>query len=183
MNQTRSNPISLPARSTSTQLAEALGCDVSAVQAALNASGEQHGPDEILDSKTTLAVAKYLGREIQIEPRDLALECLYEFDSNYPELGDRDLPARVERLVSGVSADRENLDHEIESASKHWAIARMPMIDRSILRLGLWELKNDPQTPTGVIVSEAVRLANTYSTTRSGSFVNGVLGALAKSVR
>jgi N utilization substance protein B len=59
----------------------------------------------------------------------------------------------------------------------------MPLIDRAILRLALWELKNDPETPTAVIVSEAVRLANTYSTSRSGSFVNGVLGTLAKTLR
>lgn len=183
MNQTGSHPISLPARNTSAQLAKALGRDVSVVQAALSASGEQHGPDEILDSKTAMAVAIYLGHEIQIEARDLALEVLYEFDSRIEETGERDLPPRVERLVLGVNSDRENLDHEIEAASKHWAIARMPMIDRAILRLALWELRNDPQTPTGVIVSEAVRLADTYSTTRSGSFVNGVLGALAKSVR
>lgn len=183
MKDAGSNPISLPARNTSAQLAQALGRDVSAVQAALSASGEPHGPDEILDSATALAVGRYLGHDIQIEARDLALECLYEFDSRFERPEDRDLPARVQRLVVGVEADREELDHEIEAASKHWAIARMPMIDRAILRLALWELRNVPETPTAVIVSEAVRLANTYSTTRSGSFVNGVLGTLAKSVR
>jgi N utilization substance protein B len=59
----------------------------------------------------------------------------------------------------------------------------MPVVDRSILRLGLFELMHEPNVPTAVIVSEAVRLARTYSTERSGSFVNGVLATLARSAR
>lgn len=117
------------------------------------------------------------------EPRDLALEHLYEIDSRFTDVATEGLPPRVERMVKGVMDNREDLDIEIEKASEHWAVARMPMVDRSILRLALWELKNEPGTPTAVIVSEAVRLAGTYSTSRSGSFVNGVLSALAKSVR
>ena len=59
----------------------------------------------------------------------------------------------------------------------------MPVVDRNILRIGLFELKHDRDTPTAVIVTEAVRMAQTYSTERSGSFVNGVLATLAKEVR
>ena len=59
----------------------------------------------------------------------------------------------------------------------------MPVLDRNILRIGLYELENDRDTPTAVIVAEAVRMAQTYSTERSGSFVNGVLAALAQDVR
>ncbi len=55
----------------------------------------------------------------------------------------------------------------------------MPVIDRAILRLGLYELRH-LSTPAAVVVNEAVRLAKTYSTQRSGSFVNGVLAALAE---
>jgi transcription antitermination protein NusB len=117
------------------------------------------------------------------EPRDLALERLYEIDSRYEDDSTEGLSPRVARMVRGVTESREELDKEIEAASEHWAVARMPMVDRAILRLSLWELKNDPDTPTAVIVSEAVRLAGTYSTSRSGSFVNGVLAALAKRVR
>jgi transcription antitermination protein NusB len=59
----------------------------------------------------------------------------------------------------------------------------MPVIDRSILRIGLFELRYEKGLPTAVIVAEAVRLARTYSTERSGSFVNGVLASLARSSR
>jgi N utilization substance protein B len=56
----------------------------------------------------------------------------------------------------------------------------MPVVDRAILRLGLYELRHEPETPVAVVVSEAVRLAKTYSTEKSGAFVNGVLAALAE---
>ncbi len=59
----------------------------------------------------------------------------------------------------------------------------MPVVDRNIIRIALYELLSDPDTPTAVIVSEAVRLANTYSTEKSASFVNGVLATLAKTIR
>jgi N utilization substance protein B len=59
----------------------------------------------------------------------------------------------------------------------------MPLVDRNILRLGLFELESDRDTATPVVVSEAVRLAQLYSTEKSGAFINGVLATLAKGVR
>jgi N utilization substance protein B len=93
------------------------------------------------------------------------------------------LPAKARRLVEGVIAQKAELDPSIESASEHWTVDRMPVIDRAILRLGLYELRHEPDTPAAVVVNEAVRLAKTYSTQRSGSFVNGVLASLASSER
>jgi N utilization substance protein B len=55
----------------------------------------------------------------------------------------------------------------------------MPVVDRAVLRLALYELRNQPSTPTAVVINEAVELAKTYSTERSGRFVNGVLSRLA----
>lgn len=119
----------------------------------------------------------------QDEPRDLALQALYQVEiaGDGSDLGE--LTGRVAALVHGVLEHKEELDHEIESASEHWSVARMPVIDRSILRLGLYELRYSSDTPTAVVVSEAVRIAKTYSTERSGAFVNGVLASLARSAR
>ena len=153
------------------------------MQAVMTDSGEPGSPDDVLDGLLATEAARSLGVEVAVEPRDLALERLYESESRFRDETTVDLPTRVERLVSGVLEASEALDEKIEGASQHWSVARMPMIDRAILRLGLWELINDTDTPTAVIVSEAVRLANTYSTGRSGSFINGVLATLAKSVR
>ncbi|MGH8871042.1 MAG: transcription antitermination factor NusB [Acidimicrobiia bacterium] len=117
------------------------------------------------------------------EPRDLALEALYQVEITGDSTDVEGLTGKVGYLVHGVLEHKAELDHEIESASEHWSVARMPVIDRSILRLGLFELRHSRETPTAVVVSEAVRLANIYSTERSGAFVNGVLASLARSTR
>ncbi|MCI0678039.1 MAG: transcription antitermination factor NusB [Actinobacteria bacterium] len=114
------------------------------------------------------------------EPRDQALECLYTHEMT----GERP-PAsgRAAKLVNGVLADLEGLDRRIEDVSEHWAVSRMPVIDRNILRMALFELESEPGVPTAVVVAEAVRLASTYSTERSATFVNGVLSSLARRTR
>ncbi|HLT95513.1 MAG TPA: transcription antitermination factor NusB [Acidimicrobiia bacterium] len=114
------------------------------------------------------------------EPRDLALQALYQADRTGDVGALDELPSKARRLVEGVLEHLDELDAEIAQASTHWSVERMPVIDRTILRLGLYELRYVPNTPAAVVVNEAVRLAKTYSTQRSGSFVNGVLAALAE---
>lgn len=116
-----------------------------------------------------------------VEARDLALESLYAFETTGEPV--QGLKGRAGILVEGVLAELEHLDQAIEAASRHWSVARMPVIDRNILRIGLIELERHPDVPTGVVLSEAVRLANTYSTERSAAFVNGVLATLAEETR
>ena len=118
---------------------------------------------------------------VSVESRDLALELLYELETR-GEIAS-DVGGRAGAIVDGVVGDLDELDALIESVSEHWSVARMPVIDRNILRIGLHELRHDPKVPIGVVVSEAVRLANTYSTEKSASFVNGILATLAKTVR
>ena len=115
------------------------------------------------------------------EPRDVALSVLYEADQRGLSRVQSDprWPAKTARLVRGVHDHVEQLDDSIDDVSTRWRVTRMPPVDRSILRLGLYELRFEPKTPMGVVVSEAVRLAKVYSTERSGSFVNGVLARLA----
>ena len=60
-----------------------------------------------------------------------------------------------------------------------WRVERMPAVDRAILRLAIYELRYT-DTPVGVVLSEAVALANEYSTAQSGKFINGVLAAIAE---
>ena len=117
------------------------------------------------------------------EPRDLALQALYQADRTGDPGDISRLPVKARRLVEGVMAHIDELDETIGLASDHWSIDRMPVIDRAIIRLGLYELRYVPGTPAAVIVNEAVRLAKTYSTQRSGVFVNGVLASLAETER
>ncbi len=170
----------IPARVTARELADAIEHDVSEVQAVLRARGEPDAPEEVLGAGLAIAVARALGSDVTVESRDLALEWLYEFETR----GDIDTSSdgRAGAIVEGVIGSLDELDEMIESVAEHWSVARMPVIDRNIIRIGLYELRTD-RTPTPVIVSEAVRLAQTYSTEKSGAFVNGVLATLAKTLR
>lgn len=173
--------VGLPARSTVRSLADLLGVDLSELGRLLQSRGEPNSPDDYLEPEVALSVARSLGARAVIEARDLALEALYEYETRGEVVSE--LGGKAGRLAHGVIDQRELLDQVIEEASEHWSVARMPVIDRNVLRLALYELQNEPETPSAVIISEAVRLAQTYSTERSGSFVNGVLSTLATDVR
>jgi N utilization substance protein B len=183
MSPGRTSKPTIPARLTVEELAAAIDRTTEEVEGVLAARKEAHAPEDVVDARTAVSVAAVLGVELSVEARDLTLESLYQSEIGGGEVDEGELPARAAMLVKGVLTEKEELDHRIESASEHWSIARMPVIDRSILRLGLYELMHNTETPTAVIVSEAVRLAKTYSTERSGAFVNGVLASLARSVR
>jgi N utilization substance protein B len=86
-------------------------------------------------------------------------------------------------LVEGVGREHERIDSLIAENAIGWALDRMPVIDRALLRMGTYELLCLPDIPTAVILSEAVELAGQYSTDESGRFVNGVLASIATSVR
>ena len=86
-------------------------------------------------------------------------------------------------LVRGVDASRERLDDAIASKAKGWSLARMPVLDLNVLRLGAYELAERPDVPVAVVIDEAVELAKRFSTDDSGRFVNGVLAALVADLR
>lgn len=113
------------------------------------------------------------------EAREAALRTLYQADQRRESPDTEELSERAGGLVTGVWADRTALDESIGAVSSGWRVERMPVIDRNILRIALWELLNRPDIPVAVVISEAVRLAKLYSTERSGGFVNGVLARLA----
>jgi transcription antitermination protein NusB len=83
------------------------------------------------------------------------------------------------QIVTGVDEDRAELDKVIVEHAQGWSIARMPVLDRCILRMGVWELRFNPEVPDAVAIAEAVELAQSLSTEESAGFVNGVLGAVA----
>ncbi|MGD2059851.1 MAG: transcription antitermination factor NusB [Acidimicrobiia bacterium] len=174
------DPTVIPARVTVKGLARALDRPVPEVQGVLRARDLPDAPEDLLDVATVLAVAGLLGITVMIEPRDLALEVLYEYEVRGEV--DADLEGRAAEIVSGVIRDLDELDRLIESVSEHWSVARMPLLDRNILRIGVFELRGE-KVPTPVVVAEAVRLAQTYSTEKSAAFVNGVLATLAKTIR
>lgn len=84
-----------------------------------------------------------------------------------------------EQLVRGVLMNRKALDETIESFATNWRVDRMTVIDRNVLRLGAYELMHT-DTPTAVVINEAVDLAHRFGDDHSPSFVNGILDSLAR---
>lgn len=89
----------------------------------------------------------------------------------------------AEQIVRGVDEARLEIDALIEQHAVGWTLARMPVVDRAILRMATWELRENPEIPTAVAIAEAMELASVLSTDDSAPFVNGVLGAIAEDVR
>jgi N utilization substance protein B len=91
--------------------------------------------------------------------------------------------AYAEKVLRGVELRRDEIDAILRKVSEHWALERMPLVDRAVLRIGCYELGWQPDLPTGVVISEAVELAKQYSTKDSGRFVNGMLARIAEDLR
>jgi N utilization substance protein B len=123
------------------------------------------------------------------EARERALGLCYELDVRHVAAGDvlDDLPAPpdqyAELVVRGVDEHRDEIDALLTKFSERWAVDRMPAVDRALLRIGTYELGWQPDLPSGVVISEAVELAQEYSTKDSGRFVNGLLSRIAEELR
>jgi N utilization substance protein B len=127
--------------------------------------------------------------------RQRAVQVLYLWDqrkqaveeaiaSFYDTLGsEEDEPQRtppdefMETLVRGVAADAQAIDQRITAKSSHWRIERMPVVDRNILRLAIYEM-DTLRTPPAVAIDEALELARQFSGDESVAFINGVLDAI-----
>ena len=87
----------------------------------------------------------------------------------------------MNRMFEGVVANVQAIDARLTPFLKGWSIDRVTRVDLAILRLGAHELMLG-ETPKGVVINEAVELANQYSTDKAGGFVNGVLGNLGRAL-
>lgn len=122
--------------------------------------------------------------------RRTALELLYQVEivgvsinkiiENYQE-NNKEYPLSefCLKLVAGIHKHIEEIDQMIESYADNWSIERMPILDRNIIRMCLYEMLYEDDIPFSVSINEAVELAKTYSTAESSKFVNGVLGKIA----
>ncbi|MBI2003543.1 MAG: transcription antitermination factor NusB [Parcubacteria group bacterium] len=127
--------------------------------------------------------------------RSIAIQSLYEWDfKNYnadslPEIVKRNIKEFgpglkdeefVNNLIKGVIDHRKELDNIIEKAAPMWPIDQIDMIDRNVLRLGLYELlyENKEEVPPKVAINEAIELAKSFGGESSGKFINGVLGTV-----
>ena len=128
--------------------------------------------------------------------RQRALQVLYQWDMNkqpveqaissfYDTLYTEEspgLPGRdefMEELAKGASEMAPDIDHRIAQKSEHWRLERMPIVDRNILRLAIYEMGRQ-ETPAAVVIDEALELARQFSGEESVSFINGILDAVHK---
>ena len=91
--------------------------------------------------------------------------------------------AYIDSVVSGVANRAEDLNEHIQKFSIGWDVARISRLARSIMQLAIYEILYVDDVPTGVAISEAVRLAKKYDGDDTGSFVNGILGAFSRAMQ
>jgi len=119
------------------------------------------------------------GADIRQIPINQALATEAERAANEPQREASWLYAR--EIVDGVVDNLDEIDEQIETYSQGWTLARMPLVDRAILRIGVWEVLFNDEVPDGVAISEAVEAATVLSTDDSAGFVNGLLAKIAQS--
>ncbi|MBI5798599.1 MAG: transcription antitermination factor NusB, partial [Candidatus Yonathbacteria bacterium] len=131
--------------------------------------------------------------------RSIVMQVLYEWDFRGGDLTDLEIEQALVRnaeefapgvndisfmrkLLLGILNKRAKLDDIIEKAAPDWPIEKIALVDRNILRIGLYELlfEDRAQVPAKVAINEAIELAKTYGGETSGKFINGVLGAVYK---
>ena len=100
----------------------------------------------------------------------------------YSDRPSRAQVAYIDGVVSGVANREEDLNAIIQKFSIGWDISRISRLVRSVMQLAIYEIQYVDDVPTGVAVSEAVRIAKKYDGDDTGSFVNGILGAFARSL-
>ena len=119
--------------------------------------------------------------------REAALQYLYEVDLVGPEeaeglevflerqVGRVEARPHAARLVAGVMEYREAIDVELRAEAENWSLERMAVVDRNVLRIGVYELLHDAEIPDKVAINEAIDLARRFSSEEACAFVNGIL--------
>ena len=123
--------------------------------------------------------------------RIIALQALYEIDTvgHEPEvvlthlLDNGVLPEEnasfAREMVIGVIQHNKEIDHNIKSFAPAWPVEQIPVVDRNILRLAIFEILFDNKVPVKVAINEAVELAKRFGSDNSSRFINGVLGSVS----
>lgn len=122
--------------------------------------------------------------------RLIAMQTLYEWDFR-KDLSLREIEARnideyknevdepfVDAVVNGVAAALEQIDEKVSESAPEWPLDQIALIDKTILRIAIYELIYYKETPPKVVINEAVELAKQFGSNNSSKFINGVLGTI-----
>lgn len=127
----------------------------------------------------TLARAQALQLLFQADVNNRTVE---EVLSGDYAISDGPLDPYGQELALGVDSHRYAIDAVIRASSASWSLSRMPVVDRNILRLALYEMIEEDDITVAVAIDEAVELAKAFGTDESPRFINGVLGSIAADV-
>jgi len=128
---------------------------------------------------------------IRRKSRELALQALYQAEMNegqaleyFPLLCENFQSAKqaipyARTLVEGISLNITRIDELIKQYARNWRVDRMSIIDRNLLRIGVFELIFAENVPASVAINEAIEVAKRFSTDDSASFINGILDAVS----
>ena len=116
--------------------------------------------------------------EIAAQPMDRVVESFWRVRSTTESIREM-----ANRLAVGAASRAAEIDVAIAEAAANWRLERIAPVDRTILRLGAFELLGEPQTPSAVVLDEAVEMAKRFGEADSPAFVNGVLDAIRRRVR
>jgi len=122
--------------------------------------------------------------------RKRALDTIFEADlkgisipaTNTNDETDQEVANYSLDLVKGIKENQSQIDDMISNSLKDWTFDRIPRVDRNILRIAVYELLFQKDVPTNVVISEAVNLAESLSTSESSAFINGTLGTISKKI-
>ena len=129
----------------------------------------------------TFDLSEYLAREAASEEKTRALpvpEEREDFSQRKKRVNEAFEYAQM--LVRGTVDNRERIDGLIRGQADNWRLERMPPVDRNILRLAVFEMLHERDTPKLVVLDEAIELAKKFGSEQSGRFVNGLLDGLLK---
>ncbi len=111
----------------------------------------------------------------QVDVGKMAMDDAFENLREKFKIEDQDLDF-ARHLVSGTLANLPELDNEISRLSRDWKLERIAAVDRSIMRMALYEIFHETETPYNVSINEAVEIAKKYCGEQSSKFINGILG-------
>ncbi len=128
----------------------------------------------------TLVVQTLYEWDFRSKDRTLIPEILaYNFAEFAPDFNDNGF---AERLIQGAIDHQEEIDTYITKYAPEWPLEQITIVDRNILRLGIYEMMYDEDIPAKVAINEAIELAKAYGGASSSKFVNGVLGSIYKKI-
>lgn len=128
--------------------------------------------------------------------RELALQMLFQLDlvktgvdeairafwKTQEELPSEDTRDFCEELVRGAFEHHEEIDRFVEETSSNWRLSRMPVVDRNVLRMAVYEMLYRDDIPTTVTINEAIDLGKKFGSEDSGAFINGILDKIAEKI-